>query len=199
MVNHEIGTSATTRPEYTERLRRTDGFFAALKQLPYRAHLRRLRLGNVLDLGCGIGRNLRHNGGRGVGVDHNPTSVHVANERGLCAFTPDEFFASGRAAERYDSVLCAHVAEHMDGPAFLDFARRYVPLLASGGRFVLITPQQRGFASDATHVHYVDFAGQRELLASLGLEVESQYSFPLPESAGTIFTYNEFVSIARKA
>jgi len=29
-------------------------------QLPYRWHLRTLRLGKVLDLGCGIGRNLLH-------------------------------------------------------------------------------------------------------------------------------------------
>jgi hypothetical protein len=28
--------------------------------------------------------------------------------------------------------------------------------------------------------------------------VELQYSFPLPRSAGRAFTYNEFVTVARK-
>jgi len=40
-------------------------------QLPYRWNLRRLRLGFVLDVGCGVGRNLAHLDGNGVGVDPN--------------------------------------------------------------------------------------------------------------------------------
>jgi hypothetical protein len=63
---------------------------------------------------------------------------------------------------------------------------------------VLITPQLRGFHSDPTHVRFVDFDGQRRLLEALDLQVEAQYSFPLPAIAGRAFTHNEFVSRARK-
>ena len=52
-------------------------------QAPYRWNLRRLELGFTLDVGCGIGRNLLHFEGRGVGIDHNPASVDVARSRGL--------------------------------------------------------------------------------------------------------------------
>jgi SAM-dependent methyltransferase len=188
----------TAAPAYTERLRRAADSLTVVKQAPYRAHIASLRLGTILDLGCGIGRNLAHNGGRGVGIDHNPTSVAVARERGLQTFTPDEFAASPFSAQTYDAILCAHVAEHLDRATFVDFAATYLPLLARGGRFVLITPQQRGFASDPTHVRYIDFAGQRDLFDALGLSIERSYSFPFPAFAGGVFTYNEFVGIARK-
>src|SRR5438477_5904865 len=79
-------------------------------QAPYRWNLRRLKLGSTLDVGCGIGRNLIHLGGDGVGIDHNPSSVAVARAAGLRAFTPEEFLASPFAAPRsFDSLLVAHV------------------------------------------------------------------------------------------
>ena len=46
---------------------------------------------SVLDVGCGIGRNLHHLDGNGVGVDLNPHSVQVARQQGLTAYTTDEF------------------------------------------------------------------------------------------------------------
>src|SRR5262245_23737089 len=57
-------------------------------QLPYRWNLRRLGLGFVLDVGCGVGRNLAHLDGRGVGVDPNTDCVEAAKQRGLRAYTP---------------------------------------------------------------------------------------------------------------
>src|SRR5439155_25078118 len=60
-------------------------------QAPFRWNLRRLRPGFTLDIGCGIGRNLLHLGGQGVGVDTNEHCVRVARARGLIAFTPEEF------------------------------------------------------------------------------------------------------------
>ncbi len=47
-------------------------------QAPYRWNIRRLDLGFTLDVGCGIGRNLVHLGGQGVGIDHNPDSIEAA-------------------------------------------------------------------------------------------------------------------------
>jgi len=188
----------TDGAEYAERLRRLEG--ARWKQVlnvqaPYRWNLRRLKLGRTLDIGCGIGRNLAHLGGNGIGVDHNPDSIATARQRGLEAYTVDEFFAGDRG--QFDSALAAHLVEHMPEEQAREVLLSYLPYVRPGGRIVLITPQERGFASDATHVRFAGYAEVAKLCADLGLTVERQYSFPLPRFFGRFFAHNEFVSVAR--
>jgi 2-polyprenyl-3-methyl-5-hydroxy-6-metoxy-1,4-benzoquinol methylase len=132
-----------------------------------------------------------------VGVDHNAESVAVARSRGLNAFTVEEFFDSGQATPgAFDSMLLAHVVEHMDLDSAVDIVEQYLPYLRSGGTVCFITPQERGYRTDATHVRFVDFAGLAELCQRVGLVVRRQYSFPLPRAAGKYFPYNEFVLLA---
>jgi SAM-dependent methyltransferase len=167
-------------------------------QAPYRWNLRRLRLGYVLEIGCGIGRNLDHLRGSSVGIDHNLTSVQVARQRQLPAFTPEEFRRSAmNAPGLFDSLLFAHVLEHMPRTVAVELIREYRPYLKAGGRVVLITPQEAGFRSDATHVEFMDFKTLGDICREISAVDIRQYSFPLPRIAGTIFLYNEFVSIGR--
>lgn len=163
-------------------------------QAPYRWNIRRLRPGFTLDLGCGIGRNLSHLDGHGVGIDHNPDSVRMTRDRGFRAFTPDEFDASDYARpSAFDSLLAAHLVEHLDEAECRQLLRRYLPHVRPGGRLILISPQEAGFASDSTHVTYFDLQALDRLGRSLGVEAERAFSFPLPRWAGTTFRYNEFV------
>jgi len=74
----------------------------------------------------------------------------------------------------------------------------YLRLLRPGGRVVLITPQERGFASDPTHVTFVNFQALRDIVEALGLVPSREYSFPFPRAFGRLFKYNEFVSISTK-
>jgi 2-polyprenyl-3-methyl-5-hydroxy-6-metoxy-1,4-benzoquinol methylase len=166
-------------------------------QAPYRWNLRRLHLGFTLDVGCGIGRNLVNLDGRGVGIDHNAESIAFAVNRGLTAFTPDEFDNSSFARpETFDSLLVAHVIEHLTRPAALELLRRYLPYVRSEGAVVLVTPQERGFRSDRSHVEFVDLTALEAIADELGLTVRRGYSFPLPRVFGKLFTYNEFVLVA---
>lgn len=169
-------------------------------QAPYRMHLRRLKLGFVLDVGCGLGRNLAHLGkGLGVGVDHNAQSIALARSRGLEAFTVEQFDASPYArADSFDSILLSHVVEHMPEAAAVGLLAGYCRFLRPGGRIVLITPQEAGYRSDPTHVHFVDFGKAATMLRKARLELHRQYSFPLPRSLGRLFRYNEFVTIGTK-
>jgi SAM-dependent methyltransferase len=169
-------------------------------QAPYRWNIRRLQLGRVLDVGCGLGRNLAHLDGNGIGVDHNADSVAIARERGLEAYTINGFRASKHATpESFDSLLFAHVMEHMDRASDVRLVSEYLPYLKHGGRVCFITPQERGYRSDDTHVQFVDFDGLREIAAATGLTVDRSYSFPFLRAAGRVFTYNEFVLLAHKA
>lgn len=167
-------------------------------QAPYRWNLRRLKPGLLLDVGCGIGRNLKHVGGHGVGVDPNEACVAQARAEGLAVFTPAAFAASDNArAGRFDSLLIAHVLEHIgqdDGAALI---ASYLPYVRPGGQVVLITPQEAGYASDATHVEFIDADALARIVRSLGLDLVRSYAFPLPRLFGKLFRHNEFVVVAR--
>lgn len=191
----------TRAKEYAERLLQLETLWwkrALGVQLPYRMHLRRLALGRTLDVGCGIGRNLLHLPPGSLGVDHNPHSVEVAVSRGVDAVTADEFMATApdRLAS-FDSLLAAHVIEHVTPDDALALLRQYVPLIRPGGRVVLICPQERGYASDSTHVTFVQAPELRLLCLEAGLMPERDYSFPLPRAAGRRFLYNETVVVSR--
>ncbi len=168
-------------------------------QAPYRWNLRRLDLGRCLDVGCGIGRNLAFLPAGSIGVDHNEAAIAAARERGLSAYTSAEFPDSQNAQrEEFDSALFAHVVEHMDENAALELIRAYLPYVRSGGTVVFITPQEKGYTTDETHVRFVDFDGLSDLAIACELSPRNSYSFPFPRAAGKVFAYNEFVVVCQK-
>lgn len=193
----------TAGEDYTARLQVKSA--AAWKRLlevqrPYRWNLRRLEPGFTLDLGCGLGRNLAHLGGGGVGIDHNPTSIAACRDAGFEAYTPEEFARTDHARPgRFDCLLASHVIEHQRTHDAEELLRAHLVYVRLGGKVILITPQERGYASDPTHVTYFDLDGLTAFATSLGLDVERADSFPFPwPLAGKVFTYNEFVVVARK-
>ncbi|HSE97062.1 MAG TPA: class I SAM-dependent methyltransferase [Blastocatellia bacterium] len=195
---------STKRKDYTDRLLEQETWWKRVLdvQMPYRLHLRRLKLGRVLDVGCGVGRNLINIRGdaEAIGIDHNPHSVEIARSRGLSAFTPDEFFASSHARpSHYDSLLLSHVAEHMRLEEAIALLEVYLPCLRPGGRVIIITPQEAGYRSDETHVEFIDFEKISAIMEATGLKLLHHYSFPLPRPFGRVFKHNEFVAIGEKS
>ena len=194
---------SSTDAEYTRRLQRlSDRRWKAFIPNPYAWKVRRLAAGRVLDVGCGIGRCLDFVRPRGVGVDPNETAIAVCREKGHEAYVPDEFAAGYRGGEsdqRFDTLLCAHVLEHLDEPTGVELLRTYLPYLAPDARLVLITPQERGQRSDPTHVRLIDAAAMTRLAEQCGLTIDSISSFPLPRAFGRWFIYNETITVARVA
>jgi SAM-dependent methyltransferase len=193
---------STAGHEYAERLRRleTAGWKQALDvQRPYRWNLRRLVRGRVLDVGCGIGRNLLALEDA-VGVDHNSESVATARSRGLTAWDTDEWPTSPDAVPAsFDTMLLAHVLEHMDADDADAVLRSYLPFLRPVARLVLICPQEKGYTTDDTHVRFVDRAELERTALSIGFVPTRFVSFPFPHVAGKVFPYNEFVLVADRA
>jgi SAM-dependent methyltransferase len=190
----------TASDAYAERLKRGARWKRLLGvQTLYRWNVRRLGLGFTLDVGCGVGRNLGHLDGNGVGVDPNRAAIAEARRRGLVVFTPEEFAATEYATRaRFDSLLLAHVVEHMSYDDAVALVAANLPFVAAGGKVVFICPQEAGFGSDDTHVAFTDFDVLGRLCADTGLRVETAFSFPFPRAAGRWFRYNEFVVVARR-
>jgi 2-polyprenyl-3-methyl-5-hydroxy-6-metoxy-1,4-benzoquinol methylase len=195
---------STEGEEYTDRLKRLEQplWKRVLDvQAPYRWNLRRL-FGDreVLEIGCGIGRCLTHLAPRGVGVDHNEHSIDECRARGLTAFTVDEFAESEYAKPgRFGGLLAAHLVEHMPREDAVKILSGYLDHLAPDARMILICPQERGYASDTTHVAFSDFDALTDVAYQLGFTKTRRQSFPLPRFAGKAFTYNEFVLVADRA
>ena len=169
-------------------------------QAPYQWNLRRQGLGRTLDVGCGIGRNLRTLGPDSVGVDHNRAAVREARSLGLNALTVQEWADSPeRRPEAFDGILLAHVIEHMDELEAEALLGSYLPYLRVGGRVLFICPQERGYASDPTHVRFADGADLERLATRCGLRPDKWFSFPFPRWTGKLFIYNEFCVRATKA
>ncbi len=168
-------------------------------QAPYRWNLRRQQLGRTLDVGCGIGRNLETLGVGSVGVDHNAASVAVARERGGIALTTQEWQDSElRRPAAFDGMLLAHVVEHMTNEEAASLLNDYLPYLRPGGKVFFVCPQERGLASDPTHVEFADGAALTALAQRVGLRPRPWFSFPFPRWAGRPFIYNEFCLLATK-
>lgn len=168
-------------------------------QIPYAWNVNRYLTGLTLDVGCGIGRNMVNLKTKSIGVDHNATSVEAARNRGLETYTVDEFRSSTYARpDTFDGLLSAHVLEHLTYDDCLSLLNDYLPFVKPGGTVMLICPQEKGYAAETTHIHWVDHTVLSQLGREVGLEQTSSYSFPFPRFAGNFFTHNEFCATFRK-
>jgi 2-polyprenyl-3-methyl-5-hydroxy-6-metoxy-1,4-benzoquinol methylase len=193
----------TTGRWYTDRLVAMDEDRSLIRRIylvTYRQHIRRLVRGRALDIGCGVGSNLRFLSSDSVGVEHNPTSVEAARARGFTAYVTDDFHAHAHEHRAsFDTLLIAHVMEHMTHEDGVGLLKSYLPYLKPGGRVVILTPQDPNCENDPTHVRYVDFPAARALTDAVGLEVTQQHGYPLPLPLGRIRpgNTNEIVTVAQ--
>ncbi|MCA9301634.1 methyltransferase domain-containing protein [Candidatus Saccharibacteria bacterium] len=197
----DIDKKNTKGVVYADRLNTLSG--AKWKQIldvqrPYRWNLSRLNLGRTLDVGCGIGRNLGNLSKDSVGVDHNPYSIKKAKELGYNAVTTKEFTKNKKlySKESFDSMLLAHVLEHLSTEDGKQIIKEYLPYVKD--KVVIICPQEKGFTTDETHINFLTHNDIEGMLESCGLMVTKSYSFPFFKSVGKIFAYNETVVVAEK-
>jgi SAM-dependent methyltransferase len=168
-------------------------------QMPYRWNLRRQRLGVTLEVGCGLGRNLGALAAGSIGVDHNDAAIKFARARGAEVYNAQEWAKSPRRKPAaFDGLLFSHILEHMDEAAAQHILSEYVTYLRPGGRVFMVCPQEKGYASDPTHVRFTDGEALSDLARAVGLTPQPWFSFPFPRALGNMFIYNEFCLLASK-
>lgn len=203
MEHDDLSRFSDAEKSYLEWLKRAEprGWRRYIDvQLPYRWNIRRLGPGRVLEIGAGVGRHLAHFKKGSVGIEINRAALHVLREKGLTAYHPDEFKSSPHAvAGSFDTILLSHVAEHMTSEAFRELIAGVMPYLRTAGKLIVICPQERGYATDSTHVEFMDHDKLLKAMAPLGFKEIRRYSFPFPRWAGRYFTHNEFVSVFKNA
>lgn len=167
-------------------------------QKPYRKKLQSLSLGKTLDIGCGIGRNLKALPKGSVGIDHNSYMIKSLNNEGYTAFTTSSFKKSKYAKlKNFDTLLFAHIIEHMTPEEAKKMIQDYLKFLKQGGYVLIICPQKKGFSKDSTHVHFHNRDTISNILSEIGLTLQSALSFPFPEIFGSFFAPNEYWVLAK--
>lgn len=147
----------------------------------------------VLDVGCGMGGNLRLLAARGhtpVGVTLSLAEARACREQGFNCHVADLSAGLPFGAGTFDAVILSHVLEHMPWPeASLAAA---LPSVRSGGGVyvavpnVLFLPQRLRFLCgqfrytetgimDRTHLRFFDFASVRRLLEVVGVTVTAHF------------------------
>jgi 2-polyprenyl-3-methyl-5-hydroxy-6-metoxy-1,4-benzoquinol methylase len=167
-------------------------------QRPYQMNILWHCTGPTLDVGCGIGRNLKVLPQGSVGVDTNRFAVAEAQRRGMTAVVAEEFQSDPAQSQgRFAAVLFSHVLEHVSRDEAVRLVSDYRRFVKPGGTVVVVCPQEVGYASDETHTEFVDFEAAQQILNSAGVKVSRQYSFPFPRPLGRQFIYNEFITVGR--
>jgi hypothetical protein len=154
--------------------------------------------GATIDFGCGAGQLLARLPEDSLGLEVNPFLVEALQNAGLNVqqydFEEDQLSLRCLQVSRYQTLVMAHVLEHMADAA--NFLR---VLLASCrrlgiSRVILILPTEKGFRSDSTHKTFVDkpYLEREGLLRCQGYIVTKMSYFPLNiSSLGKVFVYHE--------
>jgi SAM-dependent methyltransferase len=158
--------------------------------------------GPTIDFGCGAGQLLRRLPAGSVGLEVNPYLVETLRAEGLDVRPAQgdlgDFDLPGLAAGRYLTLTISHVLEHLPDPAAA--LQRLLAACARLGvrRVIAVVPGAKGYASDRTHLTFIDrnYVDRHLPRRSEGFERVSLSYFPGPwEAVGRIYTFHEMMLV----
>jgi trans-aconitate methyltransferase len=153
--------------EYDHRYTRYQADRGSFRKAVRRVYLSKAQsyvTGPTLDLGCGIGELLSRLPAGSKGLEYNRDTVAHCVARGLDVEWydgfADDWSLSAVEEGRFISMVISHVLEHLREP--MTILRKVLGAAEHRGvtRVLVIVPGKAGYASDRTHVTFVD----REML-----------------------------------
>jgi len=192
-------TAEFDRNYAVEQLRRSRHPLRRLVKHLYLKNILNEVSGPTIDFGCGAGQLLAQLPAGSVGLEINAYLVAELRRIGLhvLAYDPDadDLSLRGLPADRYKTMVIAHVIEH-----FSDSAQAMRKLWRTCGRLgirkiIVIVPGAKGYRSDRTHKTFVNqrYLEDQGLVNCEGYAVTKTSHFPInAEKFGEIFTYHEF-------
>lgn len=164
----------------------------------------RLVSGPTIDFGCGIGEFLRVLPSGSTGLEINRATVDFCRQQGLEVehydadvddWTLSALRESGR---RYRSISISHVLEHLHDPVGRLNALLRAARMLGVERALVIVPGRAGYASDATHLTFVDRAMLEDPRAVEGTPFSIAHSGFFPgnvRAIGDHFTHHELRTV----
>lgn len=128
---------------------------------------------DLLDLGCGPGRDLlqlRQRGHRAVGLDGSRAMVEMARRHTGCPVLHQNFLSLRLRPERFDGIFASASLFHVPPDALPQVLARLYATLRPGGVLYSLNPRgrgQSGWAGDR-YCTYHSLAGWRHLLRAAG-------------------------------
>lgn len=164
----------------------------------YLRRIARMCLGKTIDLGCGTGTLLKLLPQGSIGFEVNSFAVDYCRMNGLKVYLLPEVWTISSLSPflpgGYKTLVMNHVLEHLQNPSEV-FALLVNELPRYGiKRFIFVTPGEKGFLSDKTHVEFIDQNWFEKNLkkCNAALKRRSTRYFPLNmKSAGKYLTHNE--------
>lgn len=138
-----------------------------------------------LDLGCGAGEFLNLCASKGInsiGIDSNESLVSICRKKGLNAIVDNICDIKNLDNQKFDSIICDNVLEHIDEEGILLFFQNIRNHMSSQARLVCIVPGQKGFQKDPTHVTFVNHVLIKKALDINNLKLIRSFNHPIPMS-----------------
>jgi len=169
----------------------------------------------ILDVGCGTGANLRllqEQGHTATGLTLSEAEARIVHGQGLSCqvwdITSEEL---PFPPQSFDALIFSHVLEHMAWPDVV--LRRYCQLLKPNGKVYIALPNKMHFMQrwesvmgrfrytemgimDRTHLRFFDFVTARQLVETVGLEIERHFGlgqFPLGPLRARLPSFGQMV------
>lgn len=137
---------------------------------------------DILDLGCGPGRDLlafKQLGHHAVGVDGSLKFCKMAKDYSDCPVINESFLSLSLQAESFDGIFANASLFHIPSEHLLEFLQRCYAWLKKGGVLMMSMPRGsfEGFRNDR-YVHLMEFAELSSYLKQAGFNIVSSYYRP---------------------